>query len=133
MRLRDGRADDMTSRLRLETDAAPGPEMPAPAASTGIEPPVWLRVTAFVPRPQVLAFGSVGLVLAINGWYRPALAFPIGAVVWLALVALAWPAVTRDTPGRDRERPRSRSPCEAAKRRRATPTSTPSSGSGRSC
>ncbi len=87
----------MTSRLGLETDAAPGPEIPAAPASTGVEPPVWLRMTAFVPAAAVLAFGSVGLVLAINGWYRPALAFPIGAVVWLALVALAWPAIRSDS------------------------------------
>lgn len=62
------------------------------------EPPAWLRRAAFVPASGVLALGSVGLLLAINGWYRPALAFPIGGVLWLVLLAVARPALA-SVPG----------------------------------
>jgi hypothetical protein len=57
-----------------------------------------LRLLALATAAGVLAFGSVGLVLAINGWYRPALAFPIGATAWLALLALARPVIASPTP-----------------------------------
>ncbi len=33
-----------------------------------------------------------GLALAINGWYRPGIAFVIGGIAWVAVVALAGPA-----------------------------------------
>ncbi len=41
----------------------------------------------------MLALGSVGLVLALNGWYRPALAYSLGGPVWIALVVLARPVL----------------------------------------
>src|SRR5262245_58829361 len=66
--------------------------------STESTPPAWLRVVALASATGVLAFGAVGLLLAINGWYRPALAFPIGAVVWAALLFLARPAMASTTP-----------------------------------
>ena len=69
----------------------------APVAATvgpgGCEPPRWLRVAAFGLGSAVLAFGAVGLFLALNGWYRPALAFVLGGAVWIALLALAQPAL----------------------------------------
>jgi hypothetical protein len=60
-------------------------------APDDVEPPSWLRVAAFVPAAGVLALGSAGLVLAVNGWYRPGLAFAIGGAAWIALLALARP------------------------------------------
>jgi hypothetical protein len=62
--------------------------------SAGSSPPDWLRLLALATAAGVLCFGSVGLLLAVNGWYRPALAFPIGAVVWIAVLVLARPALT---------------------------------------
>jgi hypothetical protein len=73
-----------------------------PDAPSGDAPPGWLRFIALASASGVLAFGSAGLLLAVNGWYRPALAFPIGAGAWIAVLWLAWPAllskaaVTRD-------------------------------------
>ena len=61
--------------------------------SAGSSPPDWLRLLALATAAGVLCFGSVGLLLAVNGWYRPALAFPVGAVVWIAILVLARPAL----------------------------------------
>jgi len=61
----------------------------------GAEPPAWLRTAAFVPAAGLLALGSVGLLLAVNGWYRAALVFPIGGAAWLCVLALARPVVAR--------------------------------------
>ena len=58
-----------------------------------IAPPPWLRLLALASAAGVLCFGAVGLLLAVNGWYRPALAFPLGTVVWVAVLVLAWPAL----------------------------------------
>jgi hypothetical protein len=70
--------------------------------SAGSSPPIWLRSFALASAAGVLTFGSVGLLLAVNGWYRPALAFPVGAVVWIAVLALARPAlVSEATVSRD--------------------------------
>jgi hypothetical protein len=55
------------------------------------EPPGWLMFVAFVAAGGMLSFGAIGLLLAINGWYRPALAFPLGLVVLAGLVFIAWP------------------------------------------
>jgi len=46
---------------------------------------------AFASAAAVAAFGGVGLALAIAGVYRSYFAFPLGALVWLALLALARP------------------------------------------
>jgi len=62
------------------------------------EPPVWLRLFALAAAAGVVTFGGVGLLLAINGWYRPALAFPIGAVLWIGLILLARPAMMPKAP-----------------------------------
>ena len=51
---------------------------PAEVTSAGGEPPRWLCLLALVPATGMLSLGSVGLLLAVNGWYRPVLAFPIG-------------------------------------------------------
>jgi hypothetical protein len=66
--------------------------------STESTPPGWLRLVALAAAAGVLAFGAVGLLLAINGWYRPALAFPIGFVVWLAILFVGRPAMVATTP-----------------------------------
>jgi hypothetical protein len=83
--------------VSVEAAAPPGAEIAderqQPSAPGGIEPPRWLRVAAFVPAAAVLALGSTGLVLAVNGWYRPALAYSLGGAVWIALVALARPVL----------------------------------------
>jgi hypothetical protein len=80
--------------MMLDTvPASPGSNTEgAPVVEPGEGPPGWLRVAAFVPAAAVLAFGSVGLLLAINGWYRPAVVFPLGGVAWLLVVWLARPA-----------------------------------------
>ena len=42
------------------------------------------------------------MLLAVNGWYRPAFAFPIGAVTWIAVLVLARPALVPEaTVSRD--------------------------------
>jgi hypothetical protein len=64
---------------------------PSGTAASGTEPPRWLCVVALVPAAGVLALGSVGLLFAVNGWYRPALVFPIGVAVWIAVLALLSP------------------------------------------
>src|SRR6516164_2734103 len=66
--------------------------------STDSSPPGWLRAVALASAAGVLAFGAVGLLLAINGWYQPALAFPIGAVVWVAILFAGRPALVSTTP-----------------------------------
>jgi hypothetical protein len=65
--------------------------------SAGDAPPPWLRLLALASASGVLTFGAVGLLLAVNGWYRPALALPIGAVAWLAVLAVARPALVPKT------------------------------------
>ncbi len=62
------------------------------SARPGLDPPAWLRLVAFVAASGVLALGSTGLLLAVNRWYRPGLAFALGGVVWMGLIALARPA-----------------------------------------
>ena len=77
------------------TPETPGREAPAradavdPSPRSDCEPPSWLRAAALVPAAGVLVFGWVGLLLAVNGWYRPALVFPLGAVVLVAVVLAA--------------------------------------------
>ncbi len=82
--------------MSVEAAARPGAETgvrpPAPAPRGG-EPPRWLRLLAFVPAAGVLALGATGLLLAVNGWYRPALAYSLGGAVWVALVVLARPVL----------------------------------------
>jgi hypothetical protein len=58
---------------------------------TGHEPPAWLRFVSLSAAGGVLAFGWVGVLLAVIGRYRPALAFPLGAVAWAGLLVLARP------------------------------------------
>jgi len=67
-------------------------------AATGETPPSWLRFLALAGATGVLAFGAVGLLLAVNGWYRPALAFPLGAGAAVAIIWLAWPALVPKRP-----------------------------------
>ena len=72
------------------------------------EPPAWLRFLALASAAAVLTFGGIGLLLAINSWYTPTLAFALGAiasvlVVWLGREALAsMPSTQRDTRHRRR-------------------------------
>jgi hypothetical protein len=51
----------------------------------------WLRGLAFGTASAVVAFGAVGLVTAIAGVYRTYVVFPVGALVWIGLLALARP------------------------------------------
>jgi hypothetical protein len=53
--------------------------------------PRWIRVLAFAIAAAVAAFGSVGLLLAVLGWYRLWLVLVAGAVVFVGLCALARP------------------------------------------
>ena len=53
----------------------------------------WVRMVAFAPAAAVASFGSVGLVLADLGVYRPLLAFPLGLVLWLVLLRLLRPVM----------------------------------------
>jgi hypothetical protein len=57
----------------------------------GAREPRWLRALAFAGGSAVAAFGAVALAAAVAGVYRTYVVFPIGAVVWLALLALARP------------------------------------------
>jgi hypothetical protein len=62
------------------------------ADTTGGEhEPRWLRALAFGSASAVAAFGAVALVAAVGGVYRSYVVFPIGAVAWIALLALARP------------------------------------------
>jgi hypothetical protein len=66
-----------------------------------VAPPSWLRFAALASATGVVTFGTTGLVLAVNGWYRPALAFPLGALVWVPVMLLARPVlVTHGTTAR---------------------------------
>ncbi len=69
------------------------------AIASEIAPPSWLRFLALATAAGVLTFGSAGLLLAVNGWYRPALAFPIGAAGWIAVLVLARPALAPKATG----------------------------------
>ncbi len=64
----------------------------ADRAGTAVElEPRWLRALALACASAVAAFGAVALAAAVGGVYRSYVVFPIGAVVWLALLALARP------------------------------------------
>ncbi len=53
----------------------------------------WLRGLAFGTASAVVAFGAVGLTAAIAGVYRTWVVFPIGALAWIGLIALARPVL----------------------------------------
>ncbi len=53
--------------------------------------PRWLRVLAFGSAASVVAFGGVSLALAVAGIDRSWLVFPLGALAWVGLLALARP------------------------------------------
>ena len=53
--------------------------------------PRWIRVLAFALAAAVAALGSVGLLLALFGWYRLWLVLVAGGVVFAALCLLARP------------------------------------------
>ena len=57
--------------------------------------PQWLRLLVFVPAAAVAAFGSVGLLLAVLGWYRRLAVLGGGVVVLAALCACARPLFPR--------------------------------------
>jgi hypothetical protein len=67
---------------------------PAPEGPLGpeAEPPGWLRLVAIVTAAGMLAFGVIGLALAIPGWYRPVVVFPLSSIATLLLVLCARPA-----------------------------------------
>ncbi len=53
--------------------------------------PQWLRAIAFGSASAVATFGAVGLAAAVAGIYRSYVVFPLGAIVWIGLLALARP------------------------------------------
>jgi hypothetical protein len=62
------------------------------------DPPRWLLFVALGLAAGVLCFGLVGLVLAINQVFRPALAFPLAAVAWVLVMWLARPVYANAAP-----------------------------------
>jgi hypothetical protein len=79
--------------VTVDAPAVPTAAQPAPVTGPDVaaEPPAWLRVVALASAGGVLTFGWVGLLLAVNGWYRPAVALPLGALAWAGVLALARP------------------------------------------
>lgn len=73
------------------TESLPGTVDAAVPGTTIEHEPQWLRALAFASAAAVAAFGGVGLALADAGVYRSYFVFPLGAVVWFALLALARP------------------------------------------
>lgn len=57
--------------------------------------PQWLRVLVFVAAAAVAAFGSVGLLLAVLGWYRRPAVLGAGVVVLAGLCLCARPLFPR--------------------------------------
>lgn len=55
------------------------------------DPPAWLTALSLALAAGVLTFGLAGLLLAINGWYRPPTAFLLGFTGWVAVMAVAKP------------------------------------------
>jgi hypothetical protein len=53
--------------------------------------PQWARILAFGTAALVVAFGVVSLTLAVAGIDHSYLVFPLGAVAWIGLLALARP------------------------------------------
>ena len=53
----------------------------------------WVRMVAFAPAAAVASFGSVGLVLADAGAYRPLLAGALGLLVWVVMLRLVRPVM----------------------------------------
>ena len=56
--------------------------------------PRWLRVLALAASAAVAAFGTVGLLFADLGIYRPLYVFPPGTVIWGGLLVLGWPLIS---------------------------------------
>jgi hypothetical protein len=48
--------------------------------------PAWLRALVLLLAAGVVSFGLVGLALAVVGWYRPWLVFPLGSLVVVILL-----------------------------------------------
>ena len=57
--------------------------------------PRWIRVLAFAIAAAVAAFGAVGLLLAVVGWYRRPLALGFGSLVFVGLCVAARPLLPR--------------------------------------
>ena len=72
-------------------ESLPGTVDAAVPGTTLEHEPQWLRALAFASAAAVAAFGGVGLALADAGAYRSYFAFPLGALVWFALLVLARP------------------------------------------
>jgi hypothetical protein len=68
----------------------------APSMPSRSAPPGWLLFLVIASAGGMLTFGSAGLLLAVNDAYRPALAFPLGAVLWVVLLWLAQPLYRKD-------------------------------------
>ena len=75
-------ADDVTVKSQAREDE------PAPTE------PRWLRVLALAAATAVVAFGTVGLLFADLGIYRPLYVFPLGTVIWVGLLVLGWPLIS---------------------------------------
>ena len=57
--------------------------------------PQWIRVSAFGIAAAVAAYGAVGLLLAVIGWYSGWLVFGAGTVVLVGLGLLSRPLLPR--------------------------------------
>src|SRR4029077_19299606 len=80
-------------RCPLHRESQPGRLEPRTVSARVFEPR-WLRALALATAGAVAPFGSVGLVLAVAGVYRPLLVFPLGAIAWVGLLLLARPILT---------------------------------------
>jgi hypothetical protein len=67
-------------------DAAASVGDTEPAADGSIAPPLWLELIAFAAAAGLLAYGGLGLLLAINGWYRPVVVFVLGTAGLIVLL-----------------------------------------------
>ena len=83
--------ESLPEHLVADAPDRAGEPDPAPGSDPLELEPRWLRAVAFGTASAVVAFGAVGLVTAIAGIYHAWLVFPVGAVVWIGLLALARP------------------------------------------
>jgi hypothetical protein len=75
--VRESRRDDAAASKREHLDTR-DPE------------PAWLRGLVLGLAAAVVSFGLIGLGLAVVGWFRPWLVFPLGTLASAALFAVGW-------------------------------------------
>ena len=82
-----GGHDEIIAGAATAAAATTGPQRPAVAPGAV---PRWFARILVVVLAVVLGFGAVGLVLAMLGWCRPVVVFPLGALAAAALARLGW-------------------------------------------